>query len=146
MKYTDTVIIGGGQAGLAMSCCLQEHGVEHVVLERGRVGERWRSERWDSARLLTPNWQSRLPHWHYSGKDPDGYMTMPETIDYLERYAQSFDAPIRTGTTEQAVERVDGGRYRVTTDHGIWVPETDPPVFLEFLEAKYNAFLAGRLR
>ena len=62
MKYRDTVIIGGGQAGLAMSRCLWERGVKHVVLERGRVGERWRSERWDSLRLLTPNWHSRLPH------------------------------------------------------------------------------------
>ena len=65
MEYTDTVIIGGGQAGLAMSRCLVERGVEHVVLERGRVGERWRTERWDSLRLLTPNWQSRLPHFHW---------------------------------------------------------------------------------
>ena len=80
MKYTDTVIIGGGQAGLAMSRCLWERGVKHVLLERGKIGERWRSERWDSLQLLTPNWQSRLPHWHYQGDDPDGYMTMPELI------------------------------------------------------------------
>jgi putative flavoprotein involved in K+ transport len=120
MKHTDTVIIGGGQAGLAMSRCLTERRVSHVVLERGRVGERWRSERWDSLRLLTPNWHSRLPHWHYEGKDPDGYMTMPELIDHLERYARSFDAPVRTGTTVQAVERVAPERYRVTTDRGVW--------------------------
>ena len=67
MKHTNTIIIGGGQAGLAMGRCLTEYGIEHVILERGRIGERWRSERWDSLRMLTPNWQSRLPHWHYAG-------------------------------------------------------------------------------
>jgi len=77
MKHTDTIIIGGGHAGLAMSRCLMEYGIDHVVLERGRIGERWRSERWDSLRLLTPNWQSRLPHWHYDGEHPDDFMTMP---------------------------------------------------------------------
>jgi putative flavoprotein involved in K+ transport len=121
MKYTDTVIIGGGQAGLAMSCCLREHGVKHIVLERGRVGERWRSERWDSLRLLTPNWQSRLPHWHYKGDDPDGYMTTQEFVEHLERYARSFNAPVYDGTTVQAVENVARGSYRITTDRGVWM-------------------------
>jgi putative flavoprotein involved in K+ transport len=121
MKSTDTVIIGGGQAGLAMSCCLRERGVKHVVLERGRVGERWRSERWDSLRLLTPNWQSRLPHWHYRGDDPDEYMTTQEFVEHLERYARSFNAPVYGGTTVQAVESVAGGSYRITPDHGVWM-------------------------
>jgi putative flavoprotein involved in K+ transport len=121
MKYTDTVIIGGGQAGLAMSRCLLERGVKHVVLERGRVGERWRSERWDSLRLLTPNWHSRLPHWHYKGDDPDGYMTTQEFIEHLERYASFFDAPVHSGTSVQAVEKLTRGSYRVTTDRGVWM-------------------------
>lgn len=120
MKHTNTVIIGGGQAGLAMSRCLLDRGVDHVVLERGRVGERWRTERWDSLRLLTPNWHSRLPHWHYKGNDPDGYMTVPDFVRHLERYARSFDAPVRTGTTVKSVERVGHGAYRVTTDRGAW--------------------------
>ncbi len=120
MKYTATVIIGGGQAGLAMSRCLWERGVKHVVLERGKIGERWRSERWDSLQLLTPNWQSRLPHWHYQGDDPDGYMTMPELIEHLENYAQSFNAPVHDGTTVLAVETLTRGSYRVTTDRGVW--------------------------
>lgn len=119
-NHTDTVIIGGGQAGLAMSCCLTERGIDHVVLERGRIGERWRSERWDSLRMLTPNWQSRLPNWYYKGENPDGFMTMVEFTDYLEGYARSFNAPIRTGTTVQAVERTAPGRYRTTTDRGVW--------------------------
>jgi putative flavoprotein involved in K+ transport len=121
MKYTDTVIVGGGQAGLAMSCCLHERGVEHVVLERGRVGERWRNGSWDSLRLLTPNWQSRLPHWHYKGAAPDEYMTTREFVEHLERYASSFNAPVCDATTVQAVENVDRGSYRITTDRGVWM-------------------------
>jgi putative flavoprotein involved in K+ transport len=120
MKHTDTIIIGGGQAGLAMSRCLTEGQIDHVILERGRVGERWRSERWDSLRLLTPNWQSRLPHFQYDGKHPDDFMTMPEFIRHLERYAESFEAPVQTGTTVQIVERLDNRRFRIATDNGDW--------------------------
>jgi len=120
MKHIDTVIIGGGQAGLAMSRCLTEHQIDHVILERGRVGERWRSERWDSLRLLTPNWQSRLPHFHYNGKHPDDFMTMPEFIRHLEHYAESFEAPVQTGTTVQIVERLNNRRFRIATDNGDW--------------------------
>ncbi len=120
MKHTDTIIIGGGQAGLAMSRCLTEYQIDHVILERGRVGERWRSERWDSLRLLTPNWQSRLPHFHYNGSQPDAFMTMPEFIRQLERYAESFEAPVQAGTTVQVVERLINGRFRIATDTGDW--------------------------
>jgi len=119
MRCTDTVIVGGGQAGLAMSRCLAQRGLDHVVLERGRIAERWRSERWDSLRLLTPNWQSRLPGYRYAGPDADGYMTMPEVVSYLEGYARSFAAPIEEGTTVRVVEPARGG-YRVVTDSGIW--------------------------
>ena len=119
MRRTDTLIIGGGQAGLAMSRCLSDRSIEHVVLERGRVAERWRTERWDSLRLLTPNWQSRLPGWGYRGPDPDGFMTMPEVVDYLTGYAESFQAPVEQGTTVLAVDAEECG-YRVTTDRGVW--------------------------
>jgi len=119
MRRTEAIVIGGGQAGLAMSRCLAESGVDHVVLERGRVAERWRSERWDSLRLLTPNWQTRLPGFRYRGPDPDGYMQMGEVVDFLERYARSFAAPVEEGTTVLAVEPADGG-YRVATDRGDW--------------------------
>lgn len=120
MKHTDTVIIGGGQAGLAMSRCLTEYQIDHVIFERGRVGERWRSERWDSLRLLTPNWQSRLPHFYYNGRVPDDFMTMPEFIRHLERYAESFEAPVQSGTTVQIVERHSNRRFRIATDNGDW--------------------------
>ena len=87
MRKTDAIIIGAGQAGLAMSDCLGRFGIDHVVLERGRIAERWRRERWDSLRLLTPNWMSRFPGWSYQGADPDGFMTKQEFAAFLERYA-----------------------------------------------------------
>ena len=113
MRRTDTVIIGGGQAGLALSRSLTDRGVPHVVLERGRIGERWRSERWDSLRLLTPRWLSRLPGHRYQGPDPDGFMTKDEVVGYLESYAASFDAPIRTGATVTSVTPM-GDRFSLT--------------------------------
>ena len=119
MEFIDTVIIGGGQAGLAMSRCLTDQGVEHVILERGQVAERWRSERWDSLHLLTPNWQSRLPGFRYDGPDPDGYMSRRQVIRYLERFSASFPAPIRSGVTVTSVEP-DLAGYRVRTDHESW--------------------------
>jgi putative flavoprotein involved in K+ transport len=119
MRRTEAVVIGGGQAGLATSRCLKDRGIDHVVVERGRVAERWRSERWDSLRLLTPNWQSRLPGFRYQGEDSDGYMSMLEVAGYLERYARSFDAPVEERTTVVSVETCPGG-YRVVTDRGEW--------------------------
>jgi putative flavoprotein involved in K+ transport len=119
MHETTCVVIGGGQSGLAMSRCLTDLGLDHVVLERGRVAERWRSERWDSLRLLTPNWQSRLPGFRYDGSDPDGYMTMPEVIRYFERYAASFGAPVREGVQVRAVSRARDA-FLVRTDEGTW--------------------------
>jgi len=119
MNRIDTVVIGGGQAGLALSRSLTARGVEHVVLERGRVGERWRTERWDSLRLLTPRWQSRLPGWSYDGPDPDGYMSKDEVVAYLEAYAASFDAPVHSGVTVRSVS-IDGDGFRVGTDLESW--------------------------
>jgi putative flavoprotein involved in K+ transport len=88
-----------------------------VVLERGEVANSWRHERWDSLRLLTPNWQSRLPGHRYDGADPDAYMTMGEVIEFIDRFALVARAPVRTGTTVTSVRRVDDG-YQVTTDSG----------------------------
>ena len=119
MRCTTTIIIGAGQAGLAMSRHLTDLSVEHVILERGQVANSWRKERWDSLRLLTPNWQSRLPGFAYSGSDPDGYRTMPETIEFLSDYATSFDAPVETETTVLTVRAHDDG-YVVETDQGDW--------------------------
>jgi putative flavoprotein involved in K+ transport len=110
-------VIGAGHAGLAASRCLSERSLDHVVLERGEVANSWRRERWDSLRLLTPNWQSRLPGFRYDGADPDGYMDVREVIDFISRYADSASAPIRTQTTVTSVTRHDAG-YRVATTQG----------------------------
>ncbi len=112
-------MIGAGQAGLAMSRCLAERSIDHVLLERGEVANSWKTERWDSLRLLTPNWQSRLPGFGYEGDDPDGYRTMPETIDFLDRYARVISAPVRINTTVTSVRTGDAG-YVVTTGQGDW--------------------------
>ena len=87
------------------------------MLERGEVANSWRRERWDSLRLLTPNWQSRLPGYPYKGADPDGFMTMPEIIARISGYAEAISAPLRTHTAVTSVSRVDGG-YRVATGSG----------------------------
>ncbi|HEX6697313.1 MAG TPA: NAD(P)-binding domain-containing protein, partial [Solirubrobacteraceae bacterium] len=94
----DTVIIGGGQAGLAMSAVLQRHGREHVVLERRRIGERWRKERWDSLRFQFPNWSIQLPGYTYPGHDPDGFAHYREIVRVIEDYAASSRAPVREHT------------------------------------------------
>jgi putative flavoprotein involved in K+ transport len=117
MRRTEVVVIGGGQAGLAMSRCLSLYGIGHVVLERGRVGERWRSERWDSLRLLSPNWHTRLPGFRYDGPDPDGFMRIGELVGLLERYARTIDAPVEEQTTVLDVVATGSG-YRVATDRG----------------------------
>jgi len=87
------------------------------VLERGEVANSWRRERWDSLRLLTPNWLSRLPRVCYEGPDPDGYMTAAEVIELIDRFAVRVRAPVRTGTNVTSVRRTDDG-YRVTTSRG----------------------------
>lgn len=114
IEHTTTVVIGAGHAGLAASHFLGDRSIDHVVLERGEVANSWRRERWDSLRLLTPNWQSRLPGLRYEGPDPDGYMTMGEVTEFIERFAKVGRAPVRTGVNVTSVRRADDG-YRVTT-------------------------------
>ena len=110
-------MIGAGHAGLAISHFLTQRSIDHVVLERAEVANSWRCERWDSLRLLTPNWQSRLPGYPYRGSDPDDYMTMPEIAAHISGFAAAIRAPVRTHTTVRSVRRVEGG-YQVATDHG----------------------------
>jgi len=102
-----------------MSRCLADRAIDHVVLERGEVAHAWRTERWDSLRLLTPNWQSRLPGFGYNGNDPDGYRTLPEVIDFIASYANAICAPVRTHTTVTSVRSTEAG-YSVRTDQGEW--------------------------
>lgn len=116
---TDVVVIGAGHAGLAASYCLSEQGIDHVVLERGEVANSWRTERWDSLKLLTPNWQSRLPGFEYEGEDPDGFMGMSEVVEFIEEYAKYSGAPVQAHTTVQSVQKHFDG-YRVVTSRGMW--------------------------
>src|SRR4029077_18989597 len=120
---TTTIVVGAGHAGLAISRCLSERGIDHVVLERGEVANSWRTERWDSLRLLTPNWQSRLPGYSYEGDDPDGFRTMPETIAFITRYRRVIDAPVETHTKVTSLTRADAG-YMVATERGEWRSRT----------------------
>ena len=119
MPAADVVIVGAGHSGLAMSRCLAEAGVEHVVLERGEVANSWRTERWDSLRLLTPNWQNRLPDYAYAGNDPDGFATVPDVVDFISGYATHIAAPVLTGTTVERVCAGEGG-FALDTDRGTW--------------------------
>jgi len=116
---TTTIVIGAGQAGLAMSRCLSDLGIEHVVLERGKLAQRWRGQSWDSLHLLTPNWMTRLPRFRYDGSDPDGFMSVPQLIAFLERYATSSAAPVLTDTAVERVERSANG-FDVVTSRGEW--------------------------
>jgi putative flavoprotein involved in K+ transport len=119
MRNPDVIVIGGGQSGLAMSRSLAAQGIDHVVLERGRIGERWYSERWNSLRLLTTNAQSSLPGLPYQGSEPEAFMPARAFASYLGSYAQKIDAPVITGVEVTKVERVNSG-YWVTTNAGKW--------------------------
>jgi putative flavoprotein involved in K+ transport len=116
-ERVETVVVGAGQAGLATSYHLTQRGREHVVLERGRVGETWRSQRWDGFVLNTPNWAQQLPGFHYRGPDPDAFAPLAEVIEYLEDYAEAIGAPVRSGVNVTRVRR-DGGRFVVQTTDG----------------------------
>jgi putative flavoprotein involved in K+ transport len=116
----DVIVIGAGHSGLAMSHALSLNSIDHVVIERGEVANSWRTERWDSLRLLTPNWMSRLPGRHYDGNDPDGYMTVAEVVDFVAGYAARNTAPVITRTAVTRVEPAAGG-YRVSTTRGDWL-------------------------
>ena len=119
MEHVDVIIVGAGQAGLAVSHELRAAGVEHVVLERGRVGETWR-HRWDTFCLVTPNWTVRLPGRPYNGPDPHGFMSRDEIVASLEDYAGAFAAPVREGVTALRVESSPDGGFIVHTTTGDW--------------------------
>jgi putative flavoprotein involved in K+ transport len=114
----DTAIVGAGQAGLAASRHLTDRGVEHVLLERGRVGHTWRTERWDSFVLNTPNWAQQLPGFAYDGPAPDAFAPLAEVIGYLEAYAASFAAPVRERVSVTALRASPGGGYELETSQG----------------------------
>src|ERR1700736_6223372 len=113
---TTAVIVGAGHAGLTMSRRLTERSIDHVVLERGEVANSWRTQRWPSLRLLTPNRQTRLPGYDYAGDAPDGYMPVAEVVATLPRYADLIRAPVRTATTVRTVRTAPQGFQILAND------------------------------
>ena len=122
MQRITVVIIGAGQAGLAVSRLLTGESVDHVILERGNAAQSWRSRRWDSLRLLTPNWMSRLPGWSYDGPDRGGFMSAASVVEYLDQYALSFQAPVIRNAQVHSVRRARG-RFVVSSDAGCWTAD-----------------------
>jgi putative flavoprotein involved in K+ transport len=112
------VVIGGGQAGLAMSYCLKQRGIDHVLLEKRRVGFEWRERRWDTFCLVTPNWQCRLPGFPYPGTDPHGFMSKDEIVRYLEDYARAFSPPLIENTSVTGMRPSATGGWDLTTTAG----------------------------
>ena len=119
-RAVDVAVVGGGQCGLAMSRALSQRAVDHVVIERGEVANAWRTERWDSLRLLTPNWMCRLPGQPYDGDDPDGYMGAADVAAFLARYAERVRAPLVTRTAVRRVAPGTSGGYFVGRDRADW--------------------------
>ena len=117
-RHYPVIIVGAGQAGLAMSYCLKRRGIDHLVLERHRLGHAWREQRWDSFCLVTPNWQCRLPGHPYNGVDPQGFMRKEEIVRYLEAYATSFAPPLREGVTVTRVRRTASRAFMLETSLG----------------------------
>jgi putative flavoprotein involved in K+ transport len=117
--HYSVIVVGGGQAGLALSYCLKEHGIDHLVFEKDRAASAWRSSRWDSFCLVTPNWQCRLPGFPYVGSDPHGFMLKDEIVKYLEDYVAYFGPPLREGVEVKRVSFADGNRgFNVATSIG----------------------------
>jgi putative flavoprotein involved in K+ transport len=109
-EVVETIVVGGGQAGLAMSHHLQQRGCEHLILERGRIAERWRSERWDSLHFQFPNWMMRLPGYAYPGADRDGFMHRDGVIAFIASYAVRIAAPVRCGVNVNALQLTEPPR------------------------------------
>ena len=117
-EHLDVIVIGGGQAGLSASCLLKQQGIAHVVLEKHRIGHAWRSERWDTFCLVTPNWQCALPGFAYDGDDPQGFMVKDQIVDYVERFAASFDADVHEGVAVRRLAPRPAGGFEVITNQG----------------------------
>jgi len=114
----EVVIVGGGQAGLSMSYCLKERDLDHIVFEKNQIANAWRSQRWDSFCLVTPNWQCQLPGYPYKGNEPEGFIKKDEIVAYIENYARSFNPPIKEGVEVLNLRRGDRGIFEVTTSIG----------------------------
>jgi putative flavoprotein involved in K+ transport len=111
------IIIGGGQAGLSISWHLKQRGIDHLIFEKHRIAEAWRTQRWDSFCLVTPNWQCQLPGFPYSGPDPHGFMVKTQIVEYIESYVRSFSPPVMEGTSVKRLTRTAHGRFEISTTY-----------------------------
>lgn len=117
-EHHSVAIVGGGQAGLSLSYYLQQRGIDHIVLEKRSPLHAWRTQRWDSFCLVTPNWQCKLPGWEYAGSDPHGFMKKDEIIEYLDGFVKHVGAPVRSGLTVQRAAPRAGGGFEIATSQG----------------------------
>ncbi len=117
-NHYSVLIIGGGQAGLSMSYNLKQQGIDHLIIEKNRIGHAWRSERWDTFCLVTPNWQCTLPGFHYSGNDPYGFMKKDEIVEYIDQYVASFNPPVMEGAAVTRLRRNNAGQFELETTQG----------------------------
>ncbi|VEP18193.1 Flavin-dependent oxidoreductase, MSMEG_0569 family [Hyella patelloides LEGE 07179] len=118
-KHYSVIVIGGGQAGLSISYCLKNQGIDHIVLEKNQIGYSWQAKRWDTFCLVTPNWQCTLPGYHYPGNDPNGFMEKDEIVNYIQEYAKSFNPPIKEGVEVFKVRKNQpGGLFELSTSLG----------------------------
>ena len=119
-NHYDVLIIGGGQAGLSISYLLKQQGLSHLILEKNLLGHAWRSERWDSFCLVTPNWQCTLPGYPYQGDDPEGFMVKDDIVAYIDGYIASFGPPALEGVAVTGVRRDANGGYQVSSSAGVF--------------------------
>ena len=117
-KHYSVIIVGGGQAGLSISYCLKQKGIDHVIFEKKYVGYSWQEKRWDTFCLVTPNWQCTLPGYHYPGDNPDGFMERDKIVEYIQDYAKSFDPPIEEGVEVFSVKKLSRGLFELDTSIG----------------------------
>ncbi|MDR6456414.1 MSMEG_0569 family flavin-dependent oxidoreductase [Variovorax paradoxus] len=126
-SHYSVVIVGGGQAGLSLSHCLQQRGIDHLVIEKRSLVHSWRTQRWDSFCLVTPNWQCQLPGWAYRGDDPHGFMVKDQINEWLAGFVAQVKAPAIEGVTVERVARVPGtgerDRFMVQTDAGLYTAD-----------------------
>lgn len=123
-KHYSVIVVGGGQAGLAISYCLKNKGIDHLIFEKHHIGYAWQQKRWDTFCLVTPNWQCTLPGYHYSGDDPDGFMERDAIATYIKDYAKSFNPPVQEGIEVFSVKKNrDRGLFDLTTSMGSYTAD-----------------------